>query len=222
MVRKAERARLIAPTEFLDHRHPRVREFVDQTVAGADDPAQRAVRLYYAVRDGLDYEVYGQDLSRSGLRASAIVERGEGFCVHKSILYAAAVRAIGVPSRIVVSEVRNHLASPQLRALVGGDVFVHWLTSVYLEDRWLRVTPVFNKTLCRLYGMPPLDFDGTSEARLHPFTDGRQMEFTAEHGEFDDVAYDQLTAIMQARHPAMYGAPVVPGQGSLAVEARAT
>lgn len=219
MVSDVDTALLTAPTEFLDYHHPRVREFVERAVAGAGSPSQRAVRLYYAVRDGLDYEVYRQDLSRAGLRASAIVARGEGFCVHKSILYAAAVRAVGVPSRIVVSEVRNHLASPQLRALVGGDVFVHWLTSVYLDGRWLRVTPVFNKTLCRLYGMEPLEFDGSAEARLHPAAEGEQMEFLAEHGEFGDVAYDELTAIMRSRHPAMYGASLVPGEGSLAMEA---
>lgn len=213
--------RLTAPTEFLDYQQPQVRDFVARTVDGADSPREQAVRLYYAVRDGLHYEVYRQDLSRDGLRASTIVQRGEGFCVHKSILYAAAVRAVGIPSRIVVSEVRNHLASPQLKALVGGEVFVHWLASVHLDGRWLRVTPVFNKMLCRLYGMEALDFDGVSEARLHPFGPDGQMEFLAEHGEFDDVEYERLTAIMRARHPAMYSAPLVPGEGSLADEANA-
>jgi transglutaminase-like putative cysteine protease len=211
---------LTAPTRFLDHDSDAVREFVGRATAGATSPTECAVRLFYAVRDGIAYEVYRQDLSPDGLRASATLARGEGFCVHKSILYAAAVRAVGIPSRLVVGEVRNHLASPQLKALVGGEVFVHWLTSIHLEGRWLRVTPVFNKLLCRLYGMPPLEFDGTADAVFHPFRDGERMEFLTDHGEFDDVDYDRLMGLMRSRHPGMFaGGTVVPGAGTLAAEA---
>lgn len=142
--------------------------------------------------------------------------------MQKSILYASAVRSLGIPSRLVISEVRNHLASPQLKALVGGETFVHWLTSIYLEGRWLRVTPVFNKLLCRLYGMQALEFDGSSDAELHPFGDGEQMEFVTEHGEFDDVEYERGIGLMRSRHPGMFvNGTVVPGEGSLRTEAQA-
>ncbi|ALG09180.1 transglutaminase-like domain-containing protein [Kibdelosporangium phytohabitans] len=209
-----------APTEFLDYRHERVQRFVAKAIGDATTPKDQAVRLFYAVRDGLHYEVSGQDLSREGLRASAIVASGQGFCAHKSILYAAAVRAVGIPSRIVVSEVRNHLASPALKALVGGDTFVHWLTSIRLGGRWLYVTPVFNKVLCRLYRMEPLEFDGESDARLHPFSGGDRMEFRTEHGHFDDVDYDRLIGLMRSRHPGMFTeGTVVPDAGSLAAQA---
>jgi hypothetical protein len=211
---------MVTATYFLDYHHERVQAFVKDAIGDAVTEKDRAVRLFYAVRDGLDYEVSGQDMSREGLRASEIVARGEGFCVHKSILYAAAVRAVGIPSRLVVSEVRNHLASPALQALVGGDTFVHWLTAIRLDNRWLHVTPVFNKVLCRLYRMEPLEFDGSSDARLHPFTGGEQMEFLAEHGEFDDVDYDRLIGLMRAKHPGMFtGGTVVPDAGSLADQA---
>ncbi len=120
----------------------------------------------------------------------------------------------------MVSEVRNHLASPALRALVGGDTFVHWLTAIQLDGRWLHVTPVFNKVLCRLYRMEPLEFDGESDARLHPFTDGQQMEFLTEHGHFDDVHYDRLIGLMRARHPGMFtDGTLVPDAGSLTAQA---
>jgi transglutaminase-like putative cysteine protease len=208
-------AKLTEPTEFLDFEHEAVAAFTERAVAGADSPTERAVRLFYQVRDHIDYEVYRQDLSPAGIRASATVDRGEGFCVHKSILYAAAVRAVGIPSRLVVGEVRNHLASPQLKDLVGGEVFVHWLTSIYLDGRWLKVTPVFNKLLCRLYGIATLDFDGTADAVDHPFSGSERMEFLADHGEFDDVAYDTLIGLMRRRHPRMFTPDTkVPGTGT--------
>ena len=213
--------RLTARTSFLDYGHEKVQDFIGQAVGDSTSQKDQAVRLYYAVRDKVNYEVYRQDLSPAGLRSSAIAARGEGFCVQKSILYASAVRSLGIPSRLVISEVRNHLASPQLKALVGGETFVHWLTSIYLDGQWLRVTPVFNKILCRLYGMHALEFDGASDAELHPFAEGQQMEFVTEHGEFDDVDYEQNIGLMRSRHPGMFAnGTVVPGEGSLRTEAQ--
>lgn len=196
--------RYLAETAHLDFTHPAVQSFVAQATAGAADERDAAVLLYYAVRDGLDYDVFGQDLSPEGIRASAILERRQGFCLHKSILYAASVRAVGVPSRLKVSEVRNHLSSPRLRELVGGDLFVHWLTEVYLGSRWVKATPVFNKLMCRLYGIEPLEFDGVHDASVHPFEDGAEMQFLADHGTYADVEYDHLMGVMRGRHPRMF------------------
>jgi transglutaminase-like putative cysteine protease len=208
-------------TEFLDHDAPAVRAFAERAVPDAATDVERAVALYYAVRDGVIYEVYGADLSRTGLRASAIATRGSGFCVHKSILYAAAARAVGIPSRIVVAEVRNHLASDRLRELVGGDVFLHCLTSVHLDGRWLRATPVFNRTLCRLYRMAPLEFDGRTDSLHHPYDESgqRYMEFLRAYGEFDDFPHDVVLPGLRNLHPRLFESPHRVTGGSLVAEA---
>ncbi|MFS8096824.1 transglutaminase-like domain-containing protein [Lentzea alba] len=192
---------------FIDHESDEVREFVDRTVSTVDPPLAQAVSLYYAVRDKIRYEVYGADLSRDGLRASQVLRAGSGMCIHKSIVYSAALRAIGVPSRLVLTDVRNHLASSRLRELVGGDVFrFHCLTSVHNGHKWVRATPVFNKMLCRLYRITPLDFDGTADSLYHPFdSHGREhMEFLHEHGEFDDLPYDLVIDGLRAAHPNLF------------------
>lgn len=214
---------LLAITEFLDHDQPAVWNFVQRALKGVgDDPIQRAVALYYAVRDQIHYEVYDADLSRTGLRASAIINKGRGFCVHKSIVYAAVCRAAGVPSRVVLTDVRNHLASDRLRELVGGNVFrFHALNSVYLDGTWVRATPVFNKMLCRLYGITPLEFDGRSDSMSHPYdTNGRRyMEFLHEHGEFDDFPYELVVEGIRAAHPLLFESRYQTSAGSLVDEA---
>ncbi|MFI7677522.1 transglutaminase family protein [Actinophytocola sp. NPDC049390] len=214
---------LCAPTEFMDYENPVVRDFVAKTLDDTDrDPVAKAVKLYYAVRDGLRYEVYGNDLSNAGMKASAIIERGFGFCIQKSLTYAACLRSVGVPSRVVYGDVRNHLASPRLRELVGGDLFrFHSLTQVYLNGRWLKATPVFNKTLCMLYRITPQDFDGTADAVYHPFDEqGRQhMEFLRWHGEFDDFPYDLVIGAFRTHHPKLVAANLVTASGSLEDEA---
>lgn len=215
---------LCRATEFLDRDSPEIAAFVRANLPPGDLSAtEQAVALYYAVRDGITYEVYGADLSRDGLRASRVLGRGSGMCLHKSVLYAASLRFLGIPSRLVLTDVRNHLSSERLRSLVGGDVFRHHcLTSVRLGDRWLRVTPVFNRTLCRLYRMTPLEFDGTGDSLYHPYDlDGRrQMEILRVHGEFDDLPYDMVVADLRAAHPLLFGssATAFPA-GSLVAEA---
>lgn len=213
---------LLTVTEFLDHDHPVVQAFVERAVGDAETEVERAVALYYAVRDQILYEVYDADLSRSGLRASAILTRGQGFCVHKSIVYAAACRAAGVPSRIVLTDVRNHLASARLRQLVGGDVFrFHALNSVHLNGRWVRATPVFNKRLCRLYDITPLEFDGTADSVSHPYDQRgrRYMEFLHDYGDFDDFPYEFVVEGIRAAHPKLFAGRYALTSGSLIAEA---
>lgn len=207
----AELAEACRATEFLDYRSAEVRGFTERAIAGAGSaPADRAVAVYYAVRDDIRYEIYGADMSRTGLRASSTARAGSGLCLHKSVLYAAAVRSLGIPCRLVLANVRNHLSSARIRALLGGDVFHHHcLVSVHLDGRWVRATPVFNRALCRLYRIAELDFDGTADSVFHPYDlDGRRaMEFLHEHGVFDDLPYDRVIEDIRAAHPGLFATP---------------
>jgi hypothetical protein len=213
-------------TDFLDYHSDEVQDFVERWLpATASTDLERAVSLYYAVRDKVRYEVYKADFSRSGLRASQVLRAGSGMCIHKSVLYAATLRAVAVPSRLVLTDVRNHLASERLRTLVGGDVFhYHCLTSVHLEGRWVKATPVFPRILCKLYGITPLEFDGVTDSMHHPFDlNSRQhMEFLRIHGEFSDLPYDFVVNGLRAAHPRMFGDPDHLVEGSLVTEAVTT
>ncbi|WP_257902764.1 transglutaminase-like domain-containing protein [Saccharothrix obliqua] len=195
-------------TDFLDHGSPVVREFVRRAVPDESAPdLEKARALYYAVRDGIQYEIQGADVSRAGLRASSIIQRNMGFCVHKSVVYAAALRSVGIPARLFYGDVRNHITNPKLERLIGGDVFTyHGLTTVFLEGRWVKVTPVFNKLLCKLYKITPLEFDGRADSVYHPYdeTGQRHMEFVREHGDFDDVPYDTILNGIRANHPLLF------------------
>jgi transglutaminase-like putative cysteine protease len=215
-----------ATTYSLDHDALEVRKFVRRALStDAVSLTDKAVQLYYAVRDGILYDVYGTDLSRQGLRASSIAQRGTGFCIHKSILYAAAVRSIGIPSALVLTDVRNHLASERLKRLVGGDVFhFHCLTAIYLNGRWIKATPVFNKSLCRLYRIAPLEFDGVHDSLHHPYDEHgrRYMEFVRTHGEFLDFPYEMVIAGLSDSSPQLFRGAATVRTGSLAAEARAS
>ena len=74
---------------------------------------ERAVSLYYAVRDGIRYNPFLDFSTRGCFRASACLEAGEGFCVGKAALLAACARADGIPARVGFADVKNHLTTPR-------------------------------------------------------------------------------------------------------------
>ena len=192
------------PTTMVDSAHPAVVAFAQAAVAGAADQRERAVKLYYAVRDGFRYDPYKVDLSVGGLKASRVLADGFGWCVPKSALLAAACRAVGVPARVGFADVRNHLSTVRLREMMGTDMFYrHGYTAIHLEGRWLKATPAFNVELCRKMGLHTLEFDGTADSIYHPFdlAGARHMEYVAFHGEFDDIPRDDLLRVFAEHYP---------------------
>lgn len=204
-------------SRVLDYLSEDVRRYVRQAVGtGSLCPREQAVKLYYAVRDGIFYEVYSTDIGRDGLCASAVIRSGRGFCLHKSILYAAAVRAVGIPSRILACRVRNHLSSANLQKLVGGDIFLHWFNEIRLDGVWIKATPVFNSLLCKLYGLTPLEFDGTTDSVRHSYGEGKAMEFLGDFLTFENPTYEDLVEAVRRAHPKMVTpSGIVPGETSL-------
>ncbi|WP_349360667.1 transglutaminase family protein [Stappia sp.] len=198
----------LSETSFLDYCAPEITRFLDKHLKDtAADKRAQAVTLYYAVRDKLFYEIYDADFSEEGLTASAILRKGSGLCIHKSIVYAALLRRIGVPSRLWFTDVRNHLCSERLTRLMGDSVFhYHCLVSMELDGDWIKATPVFNKRLCQLFRMTPLEFDGYEDSLHHPFDENGHvyMEILKDHGEFDDVPHMMILNGMREKHGELF------------------
>lgn len=200
----------LAPTALIDADHPAVAGFAARHAVGAD-PRARAVSLYLAVRDGFRYDPYRVDLSEPGMRASRVVGQGQGWCVTKAALLAAACRAAGIPARVGYADVRNHLSTDRMRRTMGTDLFVwHGYTEVWLGadragrgGRWVKATPAFNIELCERFGLLPLDWDGRSDSLYHPFDRAgqRHMEYVHEHGAFDDVPLAAIVDGFRATYP---------------------
>ena len=192
----------LTPTPYIDSDHPSVVGFARQHTQDARSDIERAVKLYYAVRDGVRYDPYALELTVAGLRASTAVESKRGWCVPKAIMLAACCRAQGIPARLGFADVRNHLSTERLRRFLGTDVFYwHGYTAIELGGKWVKATPAFNIELCEKFRIKPLDFDGTEDSIYHPFDlDGREhMEYIRFHGEYDDMPLEEMIACF-AKH----------------------
>ena len=180
----------LSPAEFIDSDHERIRAKAGQTVGSVPDPVERASLLYRAVRDGIRYDPYVDYTDPETYRASSVLAKGHGYCVGKASLYVALCRANGIPARIDLADVKNHLATPRLLEAVGTDVFAyHGYVEIMPGREWVKATPTFNASLCERLGVPPLEFTGESDALLQPFdAQGREfMSYIAQHGTFFDV-----------------------------------
>jgi transglutaminase-like putative cysteine protease len=190
---------------FVEADHPDVIAFAREATAGATTDKEKAVALFYAVRDGFRYDPYLMCDDPEIYRASEVLKAKVGYCINKSVLLTAAARAVGIPARLGFADVRNHLNTDKLRERLGGtDVFLwHGYSELFVDGRWLKVTSAFNIELCERFGVLPLDFDGEHDAVLHPFTaDGRDhMEYVQQRGSFDELPFDEIMRDFRATYP---------------------
>ena len=114
---------LLEATRYLDFRDEGIQAFVRRHVVGAEHPRDRAVALYYAVRDDIIYDPYSFSLDAATLTASHVLHAGKSFCFGKAVLLAAVGRAAGIPTRLGFADVRNHLTSPRLITLMQSEIF---------------------------------------------------------------------------------------------------
>src|SRR5687767_2283765 len=194
----------LRPTEFLDSDHPEVRDFAETSIAGAEGDIAKAVQLYYAVRDAFRYDPYVLDLRRESLRASKLLTKKRGYCVEKAVLLAAAARAVGIPSRLSFYIVRNHIATEKLAKALEKDYLVfHGAAEMYLEGKWVKATPAFNRRLCDFLGVDPIEFDGTSDAIFQEYDRKGNvfMEYLHEYGAFDEMPYQMFLDELDKHYP---------------------
>lgn len=189
-------------TYFLDCDNPQLIEYAQQVTEGANSDIEKAVKLYYAVRDDIRYNPYNVDMSREGMRASKALADKEAFCIPKALLLTACARAVGIPAKLAFADVRNHLNSDRLKEAMGGEtVFVfHGISMMYLNGKWTKSTPAFNKALCDKTNVHALDYDGTEDSLFHAFdkSGNKHMEYIKDRGEFTEFPYeDFLKALIE-------------------------
>jgi transglutaminase-like putative cysteine protease len=203
----------LQPTFFLDYDHPRVVDFVRKHTSGAVSDAERASRLFLAVREEIPYDPYKIDLSREAMTASATLARGRSYCVPKAILFAAVLRAVGIPSRLGFVDVTNHLTTRRLIELLRTEVFAfHGYVEVHLDGKVLKAAPAFHAALCARFNVAPLEFDGTCDAMLQPYdTKGhRFLEYLRPRGVYDDFPHEELLRVWKETYPHLLGLDALP------------
>lgn len=197
----------LLPTRFVDSDHPDVVAFARDTAGPAKTDVERAVRLFYAVRDRIRYDPYTASLEPESFKASVTLRREATYCIPKAILLTAAARAVGIPGRLGFADVRNHLATERLLRILRTDRFIfHGYSELFLDDRWVKATPTFNLSLCEKFGVKPLEFNGRDDSMLHPYdrAGNRHMEYVHSHGVHADLPLAALHRALREGYPHLF------------------
>lgn len=194
----------LSPTQFIDCDHPAVFQYANEKIGKEISDIEKAILLYYAVRDEIYYDPYNVELIPERMSASYTLSMMRSYCIPKATLLAAVARAVGIPSRLGFADVKNHLSTEKFQSLMRTDVFAyHGYTELYLNDKWVKATPAFNLSLCEKFHVKPLEFDGDNDSIFHEFDEkgNKHMEYVRDHGQFADVPLDDIIQAFKKHYP---------------------
>lgn len=180
----------LASTKIIDSDNEITIGYAMDVVGTTKDMIEKAVKLYYAVRDRIWYDPYYPFYLPEHYQASNIIKSGRGFCISKAGLLCALGRVCQIPTRVGFATVCNHLATTKLIERMGGNLFVyHGFTEFYLDGKWVKATPAFNVELCEKHKVNPLEFTGREDSIFHSYNSEKKkyMEYIAYHGSYTDI-----------------------------------
>ena len=198
----------IKPSYFIDSENNLIQGYLHDILQNTtDDPKDQAIAIYLAVRDDFFYDPFIIRTSPESLRASEIFKAKRGHCIDKALLYIALCRAKGIPARLGLAKVRNHMGTSRLEEIIKSDILVpHGYAEVYLNECWLKCTPAFNKELCEKLGVPALAFDGENDSVFQAYDreGGGFMEYLEDYGTFHDLPLGFMIELLYKNFPHLF------------------
>jgi len=191
-------------TYFFDYNTEEIQNQITDLKSGSLSDTEKAVACYLNVRDGWRYNAYNLYFKKEKWKASVIAKEKEAHCIDKSTLLITFLRALGIPARIHLAKVKNHIAVEKLMEKLGtNELSPHGMVDVFLNEKWVKASPAFNATLCEKCNVAPLDFDGKNDSVFQEYNrDGKEfMEYQEIYGEYEDVPLEKIKEIFNAHYP---------------------
>jgi hypothetical protein len=154
-------------TEFCDFSHPTIQELSHEICGKLDNDRDKAVALYYWVRDNVLYRIGIWDR-----KASETLWELEGTCTNKANLLIALLRANHIPAAYGIYKVQGQLyfGDANFMGKFVSKVSSHIYSLVYL-DKWIVIDASDDIGLSRsmqhiIPQSTEVDFDGYNDAKL--------------------------------------------------------
>ncbi|MDF4204683.1 transglutaminase family protein [Maribacter sp. SA7] len=197
----------LSPTYFFDFESDEIQDLVSEFKNTTLSEKEISIALYNTVRDTWRYDPYSLSFNKEKYRASEIVKRTNGHCIDKSIILIAALRALGIPARIHLAKVKNHIGVERLIEKFGSNELTpHGMVDAFINGKWLKLSPTFNTSLCEMLRVAPLDFDGENDAVLQEYNEeGTQfMEYLEDYGHFEDLPLTFMERNAREHYPNIF------------------
>ncbi|CAM1362843.1 transglutaminase-like domain-containing protein [Tenacibaculum xiamenense] len=194
-------------TDYLNFKHESIQKLVKEFKEDSFTNKEKVIGLYKKVRDKWRYDPYTISLLKESYKASVIAEKTSGNCVEKSVLLVACLRGVGIPARLHLGKVKNHIAVERLTEKFGSNELTpHGMVNVYLNGKWLKLSPAFNASLCEKFNVEPLEFDGENSSFLQQYNSEGSlfMEYIDDYGHFEDVPLDFMKQNIKENYPHIF------------------
>jgi hypothetical protein len=160
-------------TRLCDCDNPWIREKAEEIVVGASNPEEKALEIFYYVRDKIRFS-----LAYSQSKASHTLKRGYGECGNKTNVQITLLRAAKIPARFRWTQVKTEVLQHLIADFVYKNmppVASHFWCECYLDEKWVSCELLLDKILydgMLMEGLitkdqiPTIDWDGKTDLIL--------------------------------------------------------
>lgn len=187
--------RYLQPGEFLDFNKKTVHDRVLEITKNLSSEKEKAIALFYWVRDEIKYNMASYYMLKSNFKASVTLRRRYGFCVSKAVLLSAFARAAGIPARIHLADIINHKIPQKVIDYLGMKIFYHHgYSELFINNKWIKATPAFDKQTSLRASYPLVNFDGKNDAILASLDENGKkfVEYIKDRGNFIKLPYNDI------------------------------
>jgi len=195
----------LQPSEFFDCDETSVSQKALEITKNCETEKEKAIALFYWVRDEIKYnmKLFIPKIKENFI-ASKVMQERQGFCVSKSVLLSTLARVVGIPARIHLVDLINHKISQKVIDYMQTNVmYVHGYSELYLNGKWVKLTPSFDKeTAIRGGFLPMCEFDGENDAVIPPYShDGARFgEYIGDRGIHADLPLDEIEKVFRMKY----------------------
>ena len=163
----SEMGQYLRATFTIEAEHEKIIETATKVTRGCSNDEEKAIKIFYFVRDSIRYNIYMISVFIEDFRASRMLEWGKAYCVQKAVLLTALGRAAGIPSRLAFAKIKNHTIPDHVAKMFNTTTFPrHGYNQFFLNGKWVNAAATFDKALCEKAGLPTVEFDGKTDAIL--------------------------------------------------------
>lgn len=192
-------------TKFFDFHKSKVKQKALEITFECETEEEKAKALFYWVRDSIKYNMQlFIPIIVNNFKASKVMQKRQGFCVSKSILLSTLARAVGIPARIHLVDLINHLVSQKVIDFMGTNImYYHGFSEFYLNNKWVKLTPSFDQETAKRGGfLPMVEFDGKNDAVFPPYdiNGNKYGEYVGDRGVHADLPLNEIDHVFREKY----------------------
>ena len=182
----------VRPTEFCDCDCEEIRQKAEELTRDVSSPREAAMKIFYYVRDEIPFAI-----GRTDVKASTTLRDKKGYCVTKTNLQIALLRAIGIPAQyhqvVLHKDVLKGIVPGFIHKLMDEKIWFHPWCECYLSGQWIACDLYLDKDtynaavkngIINKEKMPSIDWDGETDLKIAtPW----MLEDVGTHISYDEV-----------------------------------